>query len=198
MLNTGRIFCLVLLIAGCCALPANTNAQTKQDSSNNNNRTTELFAYPAEQSAIESKQNARNRTPIFIPKQCAENEILYPGDHENDWVCDCKPSKSYVYHPETQQCYQMYTRGYCPSGKIIYIEPKGKHPECVPNQCADGKVRFMNVCAVLNQEHQLCHLANIKLVVGIDEDTHELECVNISDVPFNRTLLSSQRESAGV
>lgn len=92
----------------------------------------------------------------------------------------------------------MYTRGYCPSGKIIYIEPKGKHPECVPNQCADGKVRFMNVCAVLNQEHQLCHLANIKLVVGIDEDTHELECVNISDVPFNRTLLSSQRESAGV
>lgn len=172
MLDTGRIFCLVLLIAGCYALPANTNAQPKQDSSNNNNRTTELFAYPAEQSAIESKQNARNRTPIFIPKQCAENEILYPGDHENDWVCDCKPT--YVYHPETQQCYQMYTRGYCPSGKIIYIEPKGKHPECVPNQCADGKVRFMNVCAVLNQEHQLCHLANIKLVVGIDEDTHEL------------------------
>ena len=59
MLNTGRIFCLVLLIAGCYALPANTNAQTKKDSSNNNNRTTELFAYPAEQSAIESKQNAR-------------------------------------------------------------------------------------------------------------------------------------------
>ncbi|XP_050072195.1 uncharacterized protein LOC126560078 [Anopheles maculipalpis] len=179
-----KVICFGILIAGCCSLPAtDTVAQNTQQ-----NRT-ELFAYPAEQSAVELKQNARNRTPIYIPKQCAENEILYPGDHENDWVCDCKPT--YVYHPQTQQCYQMYTKGYCPSGNILYIEPNGKTPVCLQNQCPDGMVRFLNVCAVLNKEHSLCHLANLRMVVGINEDTHELECVNISDVPFNRTLINN-------
>uniref|UniRef100_A0A8D8CPB3 (northern house mosquito) hypothetical protein n=1 Tax=Culex pipiens TaxID=7175 RepID=A0A8D8CPB3_CULPI len=53
----------------------------------------DLFAFPADPSTIESKTNARNRTPVFIPDRCQENEILYPGDQESDWVCDCKPSK---------------------------------------------------------------------------------------------------------
>ncbi|XP_055614015.1 uncharacterized protein LOC129760392 [Uranotaenia lowii] len=58
-----------------------------------NNSKDEIFAYPAEPSAIESKQNANNRKPVFIPKVCQDNEFLYPGDQESDWVCDCKPSK---------------------------------------------------------------------------------------------------------
>ncbi|XP_035896307.1 uncharacterized protein LOC118516458 [Anopheles stephensi] len=197
MIRSERIFdtiaivvCFGLLIARCCSLPATDIAPKLHNAQQNR---TELFAYPAEQSAVESKQNARNRTPIYIPKQCAENEILYPGDHENDWVCDCKPT--YVYHPQTQQCYQMYTKGYCPAGNVIYIEPKGKTPVCLPNQCPDGTVRFMNVCAVLNKEHALCHLANLRMVVGINEDTHELECVNISDVAFNRTLINNSNNT---
>uniref|UniRef100_A0A182VZM2 Dimethyladenosine transferase 2, mitochondrial n=1 Tax=Anopheles minimus TaxID=112268 RepID=A0A182VZM2_9DIPT len=182
-----KVICLGILIAQCCSMPA-SDVGAKPES---NNRT-ELFAYPAEQSAIESKQNARNRTPIYIPKQCAENEILYPGDHENDWVCDCKPT--YVYHPQTKQCYQMYTRGYCPSRQIVYIEPNGKNPVCLPNQCQDGEVYFVNKCVELNKEHDICVLANIKLVVGINEDTHQLECINISDVSLNRTMIKKSRD----
>uniref|UniRef100_A0A9I3CJR1 DUF4789 domain-containing protein n=1 Tax=Anopheles culicifacies TaxID=139723 RepID=A0A9I3CJR1_9DIPT len=182
-----KVICFGLLIAKCCSLPVNETVPKQE-----NNNKTELFAYPAEQSAIESRQNARNRTPIYIPKQCAENEILYPGDHENDWVCDCKPT--YVYHPQTKQCYQMYTQGYCPSGQIVYIEPNGKNPACIPNQCQDGQVYFMDVCAELNKEHKDCVLANIKLVVGINEHTHQLECVNISGVSLNQTMIKKSRE----
>uniref|UniRef100_A0A4Y0BQT8 DUF4789 domain-containing protein n=1 Tax=Anopheles funestus TaxID=62324 RepID=A0A4Y0BQT8_ANOFN len=180
------VICFVFLIAKGYALPA-TDTAPKVENSNK----TELFAYPAEQSAIESKQNARNRTPLYIPKQCAENEILYPGDHENDWVCDCKPT--YVYHPHQQKCYQMYTKGYCPSGQIIYIEPNGKTPVCVPNNCPDGEVYFIDVCAKLNEEHKRCEHANIRMVVGINETTHKLECVNISDVKFNQSWINDSR-----
>ncbi|XP_053679526.1 uncharacterized protein LOC128730501 [Anopheles nili] len=174
---------LALLIAGCCALPAG-DLPPVQEKLNK----TEFFAYPAEQSAIELKQNARNRTPIFIPNKCAEDEILYPGDHEHDWVCDCKPT--YIYDTRQQKCYQMYTQGSCQSGSVMYIEPKGKTAVCIENPCPDGKVQFMGECAVLNEEHRLCLLANIKLVVGINEDTHQLECVNISGVQFNRTMIT--------
>ncbi|XP_050083162.1 uncharacterized protein LOC126569824 [Anopheles aquasalis] len=166
------------------ALPAGTGEEPR-----NTRNSTDLFAYPAEQSGIESKQNARNRTPIYIPGGCAEDEIFYPGDHDHDWVCDCKPT--YIYHPSSQRCYQLYTKGNCESGQIVYIEPNGKYPSCIPNRCPDGQVMFQNQCAVLNQEHSLCHIANIKLVVGINERTHELECVNISDVNLNKTMLAT-------
>lgn len=35
----------------------------------------------------------QNKKPLFIPGRCAPNELLYPGDHKDDWVCDCKPGK---------------------------------------------------------------------------------------------------------
>ncbi|XP_053659413.1 uncharacterized protein LOC128708460 [Anopheles marshallii] len=183
-----KVICIVFLIAQSYSMPA-TDTASKTD--NKNSSKTEFFAYPAEESAIESKQNARNRTPLYIPERCAENEILYPGDHEHDWVCDCKPT--FVYHPQEQKCYQMYTKGFCPTGKIIYIEPNGKNPVCILNHCQDGEVFFIDGCAKLNQEHSNCTVAEIKMVVGINEATHQLECVNISDVKFNRTLINNSR-----
>uniref|UniRef100_A0A2M4BZ36 Putative secreted protein n=1 Tax=Anopheles marajoara TaxID=58244 RepID=A0A2M4BZ36_9DIPT len=175
---------LTLIAHSGMALPAGAGEAPR-----NTRNSTDLFAYPAEQSVIESKQNARNRTPIYIPGGCAEDEIFYPGDHENDWVCDCKPT--YIYHPSSQRCYQLYTKGNCESGQMVYIEPNGKYPRCVRNECPDGQVMFMKQCVVLNQEHQLCDIARIKLVVGINERTHMLECVNISDVHLNKTMLAT-------
>uniref|UniRef100_A0AAG5CWU2 DUF4789 domain-containing protein n=1 Tax=Anopheles atroparvus TaxID=41427 RepID=A0AAG5CWU2_ANOAO len=176
--TVAKLICLAVLIVGCCSLPA-----TDKNS-------TDIFAYPAEQSAVESKQNARNRTPIYIPKRCGHDEILYPGDHETDWVCDCKPT--YVYHAASQKCYQMYTKGFCDPGKILYIAPNGKVPECIDNRCGDGKVAFKNDCVVLNKEHHICYIPELKLkmVVGINEETHNLECINISAVPVNSTAIN--------
>lgn len=145
----------------------------------------DLFAYPAEPSTVDSKNNARNRTPVFIPNRCQENEILYPGDQDSDWVCDCKPT--YVYHPPTRKCYQMYTQGYCPEGTMISLKIDAKHPECIPNQCANSnvpepKVLFNNTCVTLNEKHEYCKYGELHRVIGIDENTNELACVNLTEI----------------
>lgn len=144
----------------------------------------ELFAYPEDPSNIESKQNARNRTPVYIPNRCQKNEILYPGDQEADWVCDCKPT--FVYHPPTRQCYQLFTKGYCEGNLMLIHRKDAKHPECVLNRCHRqdrDMVEFEQECVELNQYHAKCSHHQLKQLVGVREDTNELGCVNISDVP---------------
>lgn len=146
----------------------------------------DLFAYPADPSTIDSKTNARNRTPVFIPDRCQENEILYPGDQDSDWVCDCKPT--YVYHPPTRKCYQMYTQGYCPEGTMIFMRLDAKHPECVANRCAteravpEPRVFFNGSCVTLNGRHDGCEYGQLHRVIGIDEKTNELACVNLTEI----------------
>lgn len=146
----------------------------------------DLFAYPADSSMIDSKNNARNRTPVFIPNRCQENEILYPGDQDSDWVCDCKPT--YVYHPPTRKCYQMYTQGYCPEGTMISLKLDAKHPECIRNRCAsdvavqEPRVWFNGTCVTLNAYHDFCKYGGLHRVIGIDEKTNELACVNLTEI----------------
>lgn len=146
----------------------------------------DLFAYPADPSMIDSKNNARNRTPVFIPNRCQENEILYPGDQDSDWVCDCKPT--YVYHPPTRKCYQMYTQGYCPEGTMISLKLDAKHPECIRNECAsdervpEPRVKFNETCVTLNAYHKFCQYGGLHRVIGIDEKTNELACVNLTEI----------------
>lgn len=144
----------------------------------------ELFGYPEDPSAIESKQNARNRTPVFIPNRCQKNEILYPGDQDYDWVCDCKPT--FIYHPPTKQCYQLFTQGYCEGSTMLILKKDAKHPECVPNQChrpgGVPMVYFEGSCVELNQYNDKCKHHELKQLVSVREDTNELGCVNISDV----------------
>lgn len=143
----------------------------------------ELFGYPEDPSNIESKQNARNRTPVFIPNRCQKNEILYPGDQEYDWVCDCKPT--FIYHPPTRQCYQLFTQGYCKGNTMLILRKEAKQPECVPNRChqADADmVEFEGLCVKLNDYHEKCRHHDLKQLIGVREDTNELGCVNISDV----------------
>lgn len=35
----------------------------------------------------------QERVPLYAPNICPENQLLYPGYQEHDWVCDCGPSK---------------------------------------------------------------------------------------------------------
>lgn len=143
----------------------------------------ELFGYPESPSNIESKQNARNRTPVYIPNRCQKNEILYPGDQEYDWVCDCKPT--FIYHPPTKQCYQLFTQGYCEGRTMLVLRKDAKQPECIPNSCHQAGVEmvmFQGDCVKLNDYHWKCRHHELKLVVSVREDTNDLGCVNISDV----------------
>lgn len=164
------------------------NSENKQSAYKNNTRESpegegELFGYPENQSIIESKQNARNRTPVFIPNRCEENEILYPGDQESDWVCDCKPT--FVYHPTSRQCYQLFTKGYCQGNNMLILRKDAKQPECVPNRCHEegkNKVEFEGTCVELNAYNDKCLHHKLKQLVSVREDTNELGCVNISDV----------------
>ncbi|KOB76716.1 Uncharacterized protein OBRU01_05670 [Operophtera brumata] len=32
-----------------------------------------------------------NRVPVFLPAMCPTNELYYPGDQKDDWICDCRP-----------------------------------------------------------------------------------------------------------
>lgn len=36
----------------------------------------------------------QNRKPLFVPGRCKDDEYLYPGDHADEWVCDCKPGEN--------------------------------------------------------------------------------------------------------
>lgn len=153
----------------------------------------ELFGYPEDPSAIESKQNARNRTPVYIPNRCQQNEILYPGDQESDWVCDCKPT--YVYHPPTRQCYQLFTQAYCNDGQIVILEQGAKHPKCVRNQCPVNKVWFEDECVILNDYHRKCQHKEFRQVVSVQEKDNKLGCVNISDF-MGKTPLDPTNETA--
>lgn len=145
----------------------------------------ELFGFPADPSMIESMRNARNRTPVYIPNKCLENEILYPGDQESDWVCDCKPT--YIYHPPTRTCYEMYTQGYCKEGFMVFLARGAKKPECIRNSCyrSDSQaswVRFRDYCVQLNEFHFNCTVGQLKQFVGVNETTHELDCMNDTGV----------------
>lgn len=33
----------------------------------------------------------QNKKPVLTPIRCGANELLYPGDDIDDWMCDCKP-----------------------------------------------------------------------------------------------------------
>ncbi|XP_001649986.2 uncharacterized protein LOC5565630 [Aedes aegypti] len=156
-----------------------------------NNGTSELFAYPEDQSIIDSKQNAKNRTPVYIPNRCQKNEILYPGDQESDWVCDCKPT--FVYHPPTRQCYQLFTQAFCSDGYMVTLQPDAKQPDCVQNTCFKPNstiVPFNGDCVQLNAYYDRCSHGQLKKIVSVREDDNQLGCVNISDVPDHKTVLT--------
>lgn len=204
------LFCLIFagsfLIYLCVASPtryeqpqqSTSNRQPPQQPAYHNNergQNTELFGFPAEASVIESKQNARNRTPVFIPDQCGENEILYPGDQEHDWVCDCKPT--FVYDPDNRKCHEMFTQGYCQPGYMISLPLNETEARCVLNDCyVSGRpyVKFDGECVELNTYHRTCKAGEIQRIVGVDEKTHQLSCMDISVVQVKNVTKNGTAE----
>lgn len=51
--------------------------------------------------------------------------------------CGCNTTLPMYYHSETNQCYELYTRGPCPKGHILAFNYTIEKPEC---KCEDGFV----------------------------------------------------------
>lgn len=138
----------------------------------------ELFAFPADVVVSSYLENAQNRTPVFIPGKCSPNEILYPGDHDNDWVCDCKPG--YVYSPREDSCFPLFERGFCQPGEYVDLARPSMLVQCTKNVC-QGKgelVPYQGQCVQLHRNNKLCPTqGNVRLVIGVNVATLQLDCV---------------------
>ncbi|XP_055683795.1 uncharacterized protein LOC129790339 [Lutzomyia longipalpis] len=140
------------------------------------------FGYPGESEEDKAMKNSQNRKPIFVPGRCQENEYLYPGDHADEWVCDCKPG--YVYYPDNSMCYLVYRQGPCPENQMLILRRGKVMPECTTNPCReDGKVRFQNACYELHTAGP-CRLPELSNVVGVNVTTLDIQCQKLSvDIP---------------
>ncbi|EAT32848.1 AAEL014914-PA [Aedes aegypti] len=148
----------------------------------------EFFGYNEEPENIPGRQNAKNRTAVFIPGKCGMNEILYPGDQDNDWVCDCRPA--HVYHPGSNGCFPLYTRAYCAEDEFVEIKVGAKLPTCTKNPCQMGLVPFNGTCVKLHSNNDgVCPLIkHIKFVIAVNETTLQLECVSNAPVNLHRKV----------
>lgn len=136
--------------------------------------------FPERGDEEESKQNAAKRKPIYIPGRCRENELLYPGDQLDDWICDCSPG--HLFHPATDKCYSAYRKGPCSEGSYLILPKDKAIPECQINPCErDGNVRVRNECYSLGQPGP-CPFPELSNVLGVNTTTLELACVSLSVV----------------
>jgi len=155
------------------------------------------FGFPEADEEEKPKQNADNKMPVYVPLMCNENEYFYPGDQNNDWVCDCKPG--HIYYPKTDRCYGAYRQGPCRPNEFLMIADGQYVPECIPNRCnKDGLVSFKNGCYSLDTPGP-CELPELWNVVGVNTNTLALECIRQNkptdpDI-FNRLSEPSEEES---
>lgn len=107
--------------------------------------------------------------------------LLYSDDGpKSSWVCDCFPT--YVYFPQYEICQPSYLRGnLCPLNHYAYLPIDESLPKCVKNLCyVDGMVPFKNNCYPLYTKDGPCPGG----VLGINETTFQLQCLNTTIVPF--------------
>ena len=83
----------------------------------------------------------QERVPLYAPDKCPENQLLYPGNQKNDWICDCGPG--YIYYPPQDGCFSAYRQGPCRQGYHLILKRNKVVPECVVNPCKDGFARFV-------------------------------------------------------
>ncbi|XP_053679525.1 uncharacterized protein LOC128730500 [Anopheles nili] len=137
----------------------------------------DLFAFPVDEVLNPYQENARNRTPIYLPGKCSPNEILYPGDNDNDWVCDCRPG--YVYYPQNDSCYALYQQGFCEPGEYVDLARPSMLTKCTKNVCpGKNKVPYKERCVELHRNNRLCPIRKrISWVIGVNVTTLELDCI---------------------
>ncbi|CAH1101315.1 unnamed protein product [Psylliodes chrysocephalus] len=98
--------------------------------------------------------NTQERVPLYAPNICPENQLLYPGYQEHDWVCDCGPT--YIYYPPKDSCYPAYRQGPCKNGEHLIIQPGDIIPSCVKNPCEDGFARYKGTCYEMGRPNGPC------------------------------------------
>ncbi|XP_031617858.1 uncharacterized protein LOC116337432 [Contarinia nasturtii] len=130
------------------------------------------ISFPEEGHKDPTKQNAANKQPV-TNFRCKDGEFLYPGDQEDDWVCDCRPG--YIYHPSTNKCYAAYTKGPCNDQQFLVLERPNVIPECQYNQCQDKHVLYKGACHQLNTAGP-CPSQTLGNVLEIDETSLKIGC----------------------
>ncbi|XP_050672056.1 uncharacterized protein LOC126970270 [Leptidea sinapis] len=125
--------------------------------------------------------NKQNRNPVFLPSRCKENELYYPGDQPDDWICDCRPG--YLYHPETDSCWMAFRRGPCRHDEFLVLPTNSIIPECEKNPCKmDSLVSWNGKCEPLGSTNA-CGDTFPPVILWVNATTISLECL-VMDFDF--------------
>ncbi|XP_044731467.1 uncharacterized protein LOC123294485 [Chrysoperla carnea] len=127
--------------------------------------------------------NKNNRQPIYIPGRCPQNELLYPGDHADDWICDCAPG--FLYYPLRNLCYPAYKQGPCEKKQYLVLQSDSSIPKCISNPCQrNGYVFYQNMCHQLGKLDGPCGLISTgNGILGVNSTTFDVECLPSSVSP---------------
>ncbi|KAL0819778.1 hypothetical protein ABMA28_007819 [Loxostege sticticalis] len=143
-----------------------------------NNDTKNSIGFPEIEEDLPSK-NKDNRQPVYMPSTCAVNELYYPGDQKDDWICDCRPA--YIYHPESDACWGAYQRGPCAFGEYLILPKDSVIPVCMKNPCnADRYVYWGGRCERLGSITACADLYPVVAAVGVNATTLEIQCVRLN------------------
>jgi len=145
----------------------------------------DTIAFPVDDFLADKKYNSDGRKPVWVPGKCAENEILYPIDKVDDWICDCKPA--YIYHPDTGSCYLPYQQGPCDNGKYLILKQNKVVPECDDNPCPNGQIKYKNQCHQYGKSNACNH--RLSEYLEIDAVSMRPKCIKSSKSPFFVTAI---------
>ncbi|XP_026734665.1 uncharacterized protein LOC113498730 isoform X2 [Trichoplusia ni] len=116
-----------------------------------------------------------NRQPVFLPAMCPENELYYPGDQKDDWICDCRPA--YLFHPKSDSCWPAYRKGPCEDGHYLVLKSDSAIPVCERNPCSvDSYVLFNGRCERLADPVPCRHLWPIPATLAVNSTTLAIGC----------------------
>lgn len=123
-------------------------------------------------------KNRENRQPVYVPSICTENELYYPGDQKDDWICDCRPA--YIYHPKSDSCWPAWRQGPCNASEYLTLKNDTVIPSCEPNPCKkDGAVIFDRLCWNLGATAPCVHMYPIPAALGVNATNLAIECVHL-------------------
>ncbi|XP_063367712.1 uncharacterized protein LOC134656122 [Cydia amplana] len=124
-------------------------------------------------------KNKENREPVFLPSMCPVDQLYYPGDQKDDWICDCRPA--YLYHPATDRCWPAYRRGPCKEKEYLMLPSNTYIPACVPNPClVDSYVPWNRKCQQIGLTTPCAHLYPNSAALGVNATTLHIDCVKLN------------------
>ncbi|XP_017480992.1 PREDICTED: uncharacterized protein LOC108370218 [Rhagoletis zephyria] len=148
--------------------------------------------YPERFPIDKEKSNLAGRIPLYSPSRCKQNELLYPGDHADDWICDCAPAS--LYYPDSDACHPAFRRGPCEDEYMLVLAPGATIPQCIKNDCkVDGQVKIHQICHEIGSAAP-CKNAHLSYVLGVNTKTLMLDCVRLSVAVKTRVELEDGDE----